>query len=276
MNARAPGWLPDPTGRHEYRYWDGAEWTPDVSDAGQTAVDPAPGLAAPSDVVAPPDATTVMDPTISGAPTAAYGTPAAPTGASPGYDAPGYGGPGGPGYVGPGYGGPGTASGGYPPAKPPRSGPSTGLLVGLGVLALALVVAIVVVLTGDDGGDDETSTDDTSESTPTTEPDIDLPTTDGDDGSEDPPIDLGGDIDFDDPAVRDMLVDAVAEQFESEGLTREQAECFTGALLDGIGAERLAEIGESGDMSSVTPEDMSSMLSAITDCGLTDLPLGEG
>ena len=31
----AAGWHPDPTGRHELRYWDGRQWTADVSDAGR-------------------------------------------------------------------------------------------------------------------------------------------------------------------------------------------------------------------------------------------------
>ena len=34
------GWLPDPAGRHETRYWDGAVWTPSVSDNGVTSDDP--------------------------------------------------------------------------------------------------------------------------------------------------------------------------------------------------------------------------------------------
>lgn len=33
-------WFPDPTGRHELRYWDGRAWTADVSDGGTTAQDP--------------------------------------------------------------------------------------------------------------------------------------------------------------------------------------------------------------------------------------------
>ena len=43
MNAPAPGWNPDPSGRHEYRYWDGGSWTDDVSDDGVTSVDPVAG-----------------------------------------------------------------------------------------------------------------------------------------------------------------------------------------------------------------------------------------
>jgi len=46
------GWLSDPTGRFEYRYWDGSQWTANVSRGGQTASDPLsppppPGGAAP-------------------------------------------------------------------------------------------------------------------------------------------------------------------------------------------------------------------------------------
>ena len=33
-------WLPDPRQRHEFRYWDGANWTDHVSDAGLAGIDP--------------------------------------------------------------------------------------------------------------------------------------------------------------------------------------------------------------------------------------------
>jgi hypothetical protein len=35
-----PAWHPDPTGRHEHRYWDGSLWTEHVSDHGAAAMDP--------------------------------------------------------------------------------------------------------------------------------------------------------------------------------------------------------------------------------------------
>lgn len=41
------GWFPDPEGRHEYRYWDGAIWTAEVSDAGTVGTDPLGGQTAP-------------------------------------------------------------------------------------------------------------------------------------------------------------------------------------------------------------------------------------
>jgi len=34
------GWYTDPAGRHEYRFWDGTDWKPEVSDGGVTTVDP--------------------------------------------------------------------------------------------------------------------------------------------------------------------------------------------------------------------------------------------
>jgi len=43
-----PGWQTDPLARHEYRYWDGSQWTDDVSDAGVTSTDPMPAAAAPT------------------------------------------------------------------------------------------------------------------------------------------------------------------------------------------------------------------------------------
>ncbi len=33
-------WAPDPAGVHELRWWDGAAWTPSVSDAGVPGHDP--------------------------------------------------------------------------------------------------------------------------------------------------------------------------------------------------------------------------------------------
>ncbi len=41
------GWNQDPYGRHELRYFDGAAWTENVSDAGTQAIDPPGGAPAP-------------------------------------------------------------------------------------------------------------------------------------------------------------------------------------------------------------------------------------
>ena len=48
MSAPTPGWNPDPSGRHEYRYWDGSNWTDDVSDNGVTSIDPLAAAGGPS------------------------------------------------------------------------------------------------------------------------------------------------------------------------------------------------------------------------------------
>ncbi|MDA3935326.1 MAG: DUF2510 domain-containing protein [Actinomycetota bacterium] len=40
--AASAGWLPDPTRRHESRYWDGGSWTEHVADAGVVTVDETP------------------------------------------------------------------------------------------------------------------------------------------------------------------------------------------------------------------------------------------
>ncbi len=37
-------WEPDPTGRHQYRWWDGQRWTHHVADAGVVTADPLAGL----------------------------------------------------------------------------------------------------------------------------------------------------------------------------------------------------------------------------------------
>lgn len=48
------GWKPDPTRRHELRYWDGTGWTVHVSDAGATSTDDgAPGAPPPPAPAAP-------------------------------------------------------------------------------------------------------------------------------------------------------------------------------------------------------------------------------
>lgn len=39
-STRAANWYPDPQKRHDHRYWDGARWTDQVSDAGVQSVDP--------------------------------------------------------------------------------------------------------------------------------------------------------------------------------------------------------------------------------------------
>lgn len=53
------GWYPDPTGRQDHRYWDGAAWTEHVSKNGQQSTDPP--------VLATPEATVSQSPDLEGA-----------------------------------------------------------------------------------------------------------------------------------------------------------------------------------------------------------------
>ncbi len=151
MNAPTAGWNPDPTGRHEYRYWDGGAWTDDVSDNGVTSVDPVDG---PAPFGAEP--TSSFDPTQQYAPQPGppTGPPVGGYGAQPGPYGPQ---PGAPGYD------PYGSSGQVPPGQPVKSGPPTGLIIGLVAVAVAVIVGLVVVLTG--GDDDDTATDDTTTTT---------------------------------------------------------------------------------------------------------------
>jgi uncharacterized RDD family membrane protein YckC len=43
-----PRWAPDPLGRHQYRYWDGAQWTDHVADNGRNSIDPLTAVPAPT------------------------------------------------------------------------------------------------------------------------------------------------------------------------------------------------------------------------------------
>src|SRR5688572_3331001 len=62
MSTPAANWYPDPTSRHELRYWNGSVWTEHVSDAGITGLDP---VAAPAPVgVAPASRLDRLDATL--------------------------------------------------------------------------------------------------------------------------------------------------------------------------------------------------------------------
>ena len=243
MNAPAAGWNPDPTGRHEYRYWDGDRWTDDVSDTGVTSVDPVDG--APSIGGEP---TAMVDPT------QRFG---APTGPQPGPYQPQ------PGAYDPMY-----SSGQIPPAQPPRSGPPTGLIVGVAALALALIVGLVVVLTG---GDDDTATDDPTATESTTD---DPPeTTETTEESASIP---GGD-----EGIVDLI--ATGMELEADGLiTREQAECAAQAMVDHFGLETLLEMSTTGEnpWDDASTEDQATLVNLMTACipadVLVDIGMSDG
>ncbi|HEX4082275.1 MAG TPA: DUF2510 domain-containing protein [Acidimicrobiales bacterium] len=41
------GWMVDPSGRHQQRYWSGTTWTEHVTDDGMPSTDPPPGAGGP-------------------------------------------------------------------------------------------------------------------------------------------------------------------------------------------------------------------------------------
>jgi hypothetical protein len=232
-----PGWHPDPTARHQYRYWDGQAWTDDVADQGTTSVDPggaATRAAAPPHAEPTPGDWTPGEPTPTGpGDEASRGAPArsgdllAPGAATPSDRAPALGVP-----------------------TPARSRLSPSLVLGFAALAVAVITAVAVVLMGA-ADDDET-------------------------GSDDPFGDaVGPDGSLDDSASREEVVDALASQFGQSGaVDRQQAECVAEVLVDEIGEKRVVEILRSGGdvLFSLTGEEQSAIVSAVSDCGVIGLP----
>jgi hypothetical protein len=140
MSDSTPGWQADPTGRFEHRYWDGTQWTDNVSNAGVASTDPF----APAAPTAATDAPAWGDPTVS--------QPAAPADPTASWPAPPV---------------PPTS-----PPGPPAADSKRGLLIGGGILA-AIVVAVVafLLLGGDDDdlkGANANDTTDTSTTAPDT------------------------------------------------------------------------------------------------------------
>lgn len=65
MSAQ-PGWYPDPAGRHEHRYYDGASWTDHVGSHGRQSIDPLPDTPSPVPQVGRPTERIVEDVSRSG------------------------------------------------------------------------------------------------------------------------------------------------------------------------------------------------------------------
>jgi hypothetical protein len=64
MSSPSAAWYPDPSGRHQWRWWDGAAWTASVADDGEVAVDEIvadPGVVADQGVA---DGGEVADPAV--------------------------------------------------------------------------------------------------------------------------------------------------------------------------------------------------------------------
>jgi hypothetical protein len=257
MNAPEPGWLPDPAGRHQYRYWDGAGWTDNVADGGVASTD-------------------AIDPRGTGGPvdgSPSYGGDATVPAGSPGWAAPAdstqqY--PAAPGPQGPRY----PPSYGAAPQPPDRRRPPAGLIAALAVVAVALIGGLVYFLTRDD--DDGDTADDGTEisgdDATTTEPDDgndseggDSDTTEPEDGSDTTaPDDEGLESD-------DFLVETFAEALEQGAggaITHEQALCASEGLIDELGLEELVDLGANDATPFDDPELASQLLEIFDDCGV--------
>ncbi|MDQ2648047.1 MAG: DUF2510 domain-containing protein [Actinomycetota bacterium] len=75
MTDGPAGWKPDPTGRHDHRYFDGTRWTEHVSDAGVAATDPYEGPTGETAEPSAPAATPTTSEAAAVTPTAASSTP---------------------------------------------------------------------------------------------------------------------------------------------------------------------------------------------------------
>ena len=277
MSDNAAGWQPDPTGKHDHRYWDGTHWTDNVADAGVAATDPyeapSPEVAAAEAPATEPevpaatepiaetpgdDEPTVVTPIESPEPTATYPT------ASPQPDAPEP-------YA--------------PPTPVPDGGGNgaskRGLVIGGAILAaVALAVIAFLALSGDD--DEKQPVADSSETTTTTEPSDEDPESledlrdacaDGDFAACDDlyfSADLGSDLEefgstcggiaepqsgsceatnggqddasttdgFSDGNIEEIIADTYEEMF---GISREKAECLAGKISGAIEDGSLTE-----------------------------------
>jgi hypothetical protein len=242
--ANEAGWNPDPTGRHEYRYWDGERWTDQIADGGVAGSDPLPG----GDPTVVGEAAP-HDPTLTGAPVAGAPTATAPT------------------------------AGGDPSGD---KGSKRGLIIGAAIAAVIIIAGGLFLLLRDDDGDetqqasttptsvdeaeDETTDTDDETTDGPTDDDIFDETTDGptDDDIFDDGTDLDDFGDFGDPdAMADMIADLYQDML---GLSSEQAEC----LAD----EVVALMDDGGDFDQNDPAAMETVFEAFDTCGISMSDLG--
>jgi hypothetical protein len=221
MSDNAAGWQPDPTGKHDHRYWDGTQWTDNVADAGVAATDPyeapAPEVAAADPSVTEPvaagpgdDEPTAVTPIESPEPTATYPTAATQPAAPPPYVPPTP-----------------VADGGEGKDNGKR-----GLVIGGAILAaVALAVIAFLALSGDDDEPKQPVAD--SDATTTTEA-----SDEGADGGEDE-LDTDGFSDgLSDGDIEDVLADTYSDMFD---ISDKQAECLAGKVADAMQDGSLTE-----------------------------------
>ncbi len=253
------GWYPDPTSRHQHRWFDGNDWTDQVADGQVVSTDPVQGgpAAAATQPAATP--TPTPDPAATAAiPVAPEPPPGAP-GAQPAGTSP----------LGE-YTGPQAASGSGGKGK-------TVLIVGVALVLVAVAVGLVLTLGGDDdgGGDASASGDQQAEDTTATTDDPsasdlfdDMADTgnDGGDifGTDDQPADDPADstVPPDDSgadAYPQEVIDNFTGSCESAGSSATFCGCVIDALQRDVPYDRFVEIDQQ------LAEDPSNIPSELTD-----------
>jgi hypothetical protein len=199
MSAPA-GWYPDPTSRHQNRWFDGNDWTDQVADGQVVGTDPVQAGAAASAAQPAPAAT--PDPSATAVIPVASGPPPGAPGGSP---------PGGTPSLGE-YSSPGSGSASSGKGK-------TVLLVGVVVALIAVAVGLVLTLGGgDDSGeaaDSSSASDGPDEDTTTTTDDPSA--SDLFDDMADTGSDGGGDIFGTDDEPADDPADSTVPPDDSSG-----------------------------------------------------------
>jgi hypothetical protein len=255
------GWYPDPTGRHQHRWFDGDDWTDQIADDQVVGDDPVRGGGdAPVEPAADPAATQAV-PEAQPQPTPVGGPPAGPSGP----------------YVPP----PGTEYAAAPASS--KGGPNKGLLIGLGVLVVLVIVGLVLVLGGgDDGGeqasDDTEQTDDQSDSPETTEADdpsasdlfddmADNADDDGDDGdifgTDDEPPDEPADT-TPDGSYPQEVIDNFTSSCQQSGGPADYCGCIIDVLQRDVAYDRFVEIDQ---QLAEDPSDIPAELdAAVNEC----------
>ena len=226
MTDSTPGWRPDPTGRHEHRYWDGSKWTDQISDGGLATTDAYAGDAAETPATeattAPPgsggwDDPTTVQPNPGGDVTTSWNAVPPPPGAPT----------------------PPTPTGG--PVEPDRDSKRK-LLIGSGILAAVVLAVILFVALGSDDDDAEltgpaSQTEDTADEA--AEP-----------GGEEPSGEAGepGLDDLEGVEFNDEMIEMLANTYEENlGLERGKAECLASTLAEAIESGALTEMDAATD-----------------------------
>ena len=300
MSDQSGSWQPDPFGRHQYRYWNGSEWTDQVSNDGVVSSDPATadGAAAAGE----------------GAGAGAVPTEPEPTAATPGWGAP-----------------PPDATTSMPAAEPspfpppafaatatqatPPKGSSNRLPLVLGGIALLALLGVGAFLLFGGDDDDEPSRadliaafgDDLGLSGDEAECVVDAlgedraaDLVDDPDGASEADRDAfnaaveecrGGETsdttattedttdtteDTTDGTVNDFILESFMQGLMSTGdLTEEQARCVGEEFLSIEGLD-LNEIADDPNAMFADPEMMSRLLTIFSDCGIDPTQLGGG